>query len=288
VTDVVGDDERSRTTLWVEERLRRYSAATTHRILARRGRSLGMWMGVGFPKSGTNWLCELMGTSLGLPVPVDYQLPLMFKAVVHSHYSYNPKFPNAIYIRRDGRDVMTSFYFYWTRAIQMNKNPKFARGIREIFENLYGATFDPADVRGNLPKFVEYQMTVAPTTIGVPWNAHVRDWWDRPNVGHVSYEGLLADPVESMMTALAQASGDEPDRELVELAVRRHDFSKTAGRSSGQEDRAAFRRKGAAGDWRAHFTREAGEVFDSFAGADLVDFGYAEDRDWFRDLDRLS
>ena len=45
---------------------------------------------------------------------------------------------------------------------------------------------------------------------------------------------------------------------------------------------------GAFGDWRAHFTREAGEVFDSFAGADLVDFGYAEDRDWFRDLDRLS
>lgn len=281
---VVGDDDRSRATLWVEERLRRYSAATTHRILAHRGRSLGMWMGVGFPKSGTNWLCELMGTSLGLPVPVDYQLPIMYKAVVHSHYSYNPKFPHALYIRRDGRDVMTSLYFYWTRAIQMNKNPKFANGIREIFAGLFGPGFDPADVHGNLPKFVEYQMTVSPTTIGVPWHVHVRDWWGRPGVGQVSYEGLHANPVDEMVQALAAASGVEPDRELVELAVKRHDFSKSAGRTAGQEDRAAFRRKGAAGDWREHFTRQAGEVFDAYAGAELIEFGYAEDRDWFKNL----
>ena len=29
---------------------------------------------------------------------------------------------------------MTSFYFYWTRATQMNKNPRFSRGVREIFD----------------------------------------------------------------------------------------------------------------------------------------------------------
>lgn len=284
MTRVVGDDERSRSTLWAEEKLRRFSAAATHRIVVRRGRDLGMWVGCGFPKSGTNWLCELMGTSLGLPVPVDYQLPLMFRTVVHSHYLYDERMPNALYIRRDGRDVMTSFYFYWTRATLMRKNPRFARGIREIFDELYGPRFDPADVQGNLPRFIEYQMTVSPTTVGVPWHAHVRDWWGRPGVGHVRFEGLLEDPVEEMVQALAAASGEEPRRDLVELAVRRHDFSNTAGRSSGEEDRASFRRKGAAGDWRNHFTREAGEVFDSFAGDELVEFGYATDRTWFRDL----
>jgi hypothetical protein len=284
VTQIVGDDERSPRTLWVEEKLRRYSAATTHRILKHRGRSLGMWVGCGYPKSGTNWLCELMGTSLGLPVPVDYQLPIMFKAVVHSHYSYDPRMPNACYIRRDGRDVMTSFYFYWTRATKMGKNPRFSRGIQEIFDHLYGPGFDPADVRGNMPRFIEYQMTVSPTTHGVTWQQHVRDWWDRPRVGHVTYEGLHEDPVGSMCKALAEASGEEPDRELVELAVRRHDFSRSAGRTTGEEDRRSFRRKGAAGDWRNHFTREAGEVFDSFAGDDLVDFGYATDRTWWQDL----
>lgn len=281
---IVGDDDRSPRTLWVEEKLRRFSAATTHQILKRRGRSIGMWVGCGFPKSGTNWLCELMGTSLGLPVPVDYQLPLMFKAVVHSHYLYDERMPPAIYIRRDGRDVMTSFYFYWTRAMQMNKNPRFSRGIREIFDDLYGPGFDAADIQGNLPKFIEYQMTVAPTTAGTPWHAHVRDWWDRPGVGHVTFEGLLADPVNEMVQALRAASGEEPRRDLVELAVQRHDFSNSAGRSSGEEDRRAFRRKGASGDWRNHFTREAGEVFDSYAGDELVEFGYADDRTWFESL----
>jgi hypothetical protein len=283
VTRIVGDDERSARTLWAEEKLRRFSAATTHQILKRRGRSLGMWVGCGFPKSGTNWLCELMGTSLGLPVPVDYQLPLMFKSVVHSHYLYDERMPQAIYIRRDGRDVMTSFYFYWTRALQLNKNPRFSKGIAEIFDDLYGKSFDPADVQGNLPKFVEFQMTVSPTTVGTPWHVHVRDWWGRPGVGHVSFEGLHEDPVTEMMKALTDA-GAEPDQDLVELAVRRHDFSRSAGRAAGQEDRGSFRRKGVSGDWRNHFTPEAGEVFDSYAGDALVELGYETDRDWFRSL----
>lgn len=283
MTGIVGDDEHSPRTLWAEEKLRRFSAATTHQILKRRGRSLGMWVGCGFPKSGTNWLCELMGTSLGLPVPVDYQLPLMFKAVVHSHYLYDERMPQAIYIRRDGRDVMTSFYFYWTRALHLNKNPRFSKGIAEIFDGLYGPHYDPADVQGNLPKFVEYQMTVSPTTVGTPWHVHVRDWWERPGVGHVSFEGLHSNPVDEMVKALTDA-GAGPERELVELAVRRHDFSRSAGRKVGQEDRGSFRRKGESGDWRNHFTKEAGEVFDSYAGAALVDFGYETDRDWFRTL----
>ncbi|QYJ03939.1 sulfotransferase domain-containing protein [Nocardioides panacisoli] len=284
MTEIVGDDDRSPATLWAEEKLRRFSAAATHRILLRRGTELGMWVGCGFPKSGTNWLCELVGTSLGLPVPVDYQLPLMFRAVVHSHHLYDERTPPTVYIRRDGRDVMTSFYFYWTRAARMNKNPRFAQGLRDIFEDLYGPGFDPDDVRGNMPRFIEYQMTVAPTTHGVTWQQHVRDWWDRPGVGHVSFEGLHADPVEEVTRAIGAACGTEPDRDLVQLAVDRHDFARAAGRRSGEEDRRAFRRQGAAGDWRRHFTREAGEVFDSFAGADLVDFGYADDRHWYADL----
>lgn len=284
MTKSVGDDDRSRSTLWLEEKLRRFSVATTHRILRRRGRDLGMWVACGYPKSGTNWLCELMGTALGLPAPKEYQLPLMMAAVVHSHYLYHPRMPPAVYIRRDGRDVMTSLYFHWVRAQSLSKNPRVARGIRETFEKLYGAGFDPSDVRANLPTFIEYQMTVAPTTIGVSWQAHVRDWWDRNDVGHVTYEGLQDDPVGSMVRALADASGQELDPEVVELAVRRHAFSKTAGRKAGHEDRSNFWRKGISGDWRAHFTREAGETFDSFAGEALIEFGYATDRAWFHEL----
>jgi len=35
-----------------------------------------------------------------------------------------------------------------------------------------------------------------------------------------------------------------------------------------------------AGDGRHHFTRDAAEVFDHYAGQTLIDFGYECDRSW--------
>lgn len=281
---IVGDDQKSRSTLLVEEKLRRLSTGATHQVVLRRGTSLGMWVGCGYPKSGTSWLCSLMGTALGIPFPKDSQMPLMMSAVVHAHWNYDRRLPPSVYIRRDGRDVMVSLYFFWTRALRMSKSPRFRRGLSEIFHELYGPAFDPEDVGDNLPKFIEYQMTVAPTTHGVTWQQHLVDWWERPNVGHVSYEALLTNPAPELARALLDASGVRPDDEAVELATRRHAFKRDAGRKAGEENRGSFLRKGVSGDWRNHFPREAGEAFDSFAGAELVQFGYADDRDWYRDL----
>lgn len=281
---IVGDDHRARATLFVEEKMRRLSTGVTHQIVLRRGGSLGMWVGCGYPKSGTSWLCSMMGTALGLPFPKDSQLPVMMSAVVHAHWNYDRRLPPTVYIRRDGRDMMVSLYFFWTRALRMSKSPRFRRGLSDIFDKLYGPSFDPADIARNLPRFIEYQMEVAPTTHGVTWQAHLLDWWDRPRVGHVSYEALLADPAPELARALGDASGVVPDLETVELSTRRHAFTRDAGRKAGVEDRGSFLRKGVSGDWRNHFTRDAGEVFDAFAGAELVKFGYAEDRDWFREL----
>lgn len=275
---------KSAATLFVEEKLRRFSRGATRQIVTRRGRELDMWIGCGYPKSGTVWLCKQMSTALGVPFPVEYQMPIMMSSVVHSHWTYDDRFPPAVYIRRDGRDVVVSMYFHWTRGLRINREPRYVRALREIFDRLYGPSFDPDDVRGNMPKFIDYQMTVAPTTHGITWQDHIRDWWDRPHVGHVSYEGLLSDPVDTLYDALAAAAGEEPDREVVELAVRRHQFKRETGRAPGEENLGSFNRKGVAGDWRSHFTAEAGEVFDSYAGADLVEFGYETGRDWYRDL----
>jgi hypothetical protein len=278
------DHHKPKTTLFVEEKLRKLSRGATRQIVLHRGRGLNMWLGAGYPKSGTVWLCKLMSTALGLPLPVDYQLPIMMSSVIHSHWRYDARYPPAIYIRRDGRDVVVSMYFHWTRGLRMKRDPRYSRALAEIFDSLYGKSFDPADSVGNMPKFVEYQMTVAPTTHGITWQDHIRDWWGKPHVGHVSYEDLLADPAETMFQGLAAASGNEPDRELIELAVRRHQFNRETGRSSGAENRGSFMRKGVAGDWRTHFNKEAGEIFDSYAGADLVEFGYETGRDWFHSL----
>lgn len=278
------DHHKPKSTLFVEEKLRRVARGATRQIVTRRGRGLNMWIGCGYPKSGTVWLGKQMSTALGIPMPIDYQMPIMMPAVIHAHWRYDERFPHSIYIRRDGRDVLVSMYFHWTRGLQMKRDPKYAAALAGIFERLYGPSFDPDDVRANMPRFIEYHMTESPTTRGITWQDHIRDWWDRPQVGHVSYEGLLSDPVEELSRAIKDASGSEPKREAVELAVRRHAFSSETGRKQGEENRGSFLRKGVAGDWREHFTAEAGEAFDSYAGPDLIDFGYESDRDWFRTL----
>jgi hypothetical protein len=185
-----------------------------------------------------------------------------------------------VYIRRDGRDTVVSMYFHWTRGLRLTRDPRYVKALTGIFTRLYGPNFDPNDIEANLPKYIEYQMTEAPTTQGITWQDHIRDWWERPGVGHVTYEQLLADPADHLYSAMQLASPDGPSRELVELAVERHKFVRETGRTSGTENRNSFKRKGASEDWRNHFTREAAETFDSYAGQALIDFGYEPDRSW--------
>jgi hypothetical protein len=267
----------------VSEQLRRAAARSTKEIVLRRGRDLGMYVGAGFPKSGTVWLCQLMGTYLGVPYPREYLSPVAMASVIHAHWRYDERFPPATYVRRDGRDVLVSFYFFYVAGLDDPKRPDRARRLRDTFTEMYGAGFDPHDVRANLPRFVEWQMTAPRASYGLPWHEHVADWWDRPRVGHVSYEGLLEDPVPELMQAMETMTGSA-DETLADLATRRWEFALASGRKAGTEDRGNFLRKGVAGDWRTHFCREAGEVFDSFAGAALVELGYAEDRSWWREL----
>lgn len=284
VTEQEHDHIKPKATLFVEEKLRRVARGATRQIVTRRGAELGMWNGAGYPKSGTVWLCKQLGSALGLPAPIDYQLPIMMQSVIHSHWMYDERFGPSVYIRRDGRDVVVSMYFHWMRGLVLKRDPKYSAALAEIFHKLYGPSFDPDDAVGNMPKFIEYQMTVAPTTRGVTWQDHIRAWWDQPNVGHVSYENLLVDGVNELSQAIEKAQGTPVDRRLVELAVERHAFKTETGRAAGEEHRGSFLRKGIAGDWVEHFSREAGEVFDQFAGQDLVDFGYEADRTWWHQL----
>lgn len=265
------------------EQLRRLAARGTREVLRRRGDELGMFIGCGFPKSGTVWLCQLMGTALGVPYPREYRSPIAMAAVIHAHWRFDPSFPSSAYIRRDGRDVVVSRYFYYVRALTGQGKPRRARRLHAIFHRLYGPRFDPDDARGNLPRFIEAQFAEPLGSAGLAWHQHIEDWWDRPRVTHVSYEQLLEDPVP-IVTKLMDALGGRGDPRIARATVDRWSFATTTQRLAGDEDRQSFQRKGVAGDWRNHFSREAGEVFDSCTGDALIDLGYETDRDWYRHL----
>lgn len=269
----------------VEEQLRRAAARATHEIARRRGDKLGMVFGCGYPKSGTVWLCQMLGSYLGSPYPQNYLLPVAMRSVIHSHADYDPRLPPTVYVTRDGRDVMTSLYFYNMRALTLPRNPKHKSKLRSKYKHAFGAGFDPQDIRRNLPRFIELE-AANPTGAHVTWQEHVRDWHRTTStVAHVSYEEMLATPTESLMRVMGEVTGEEPDEQRAQLAAERYSFATATQRKPGQEDRSSFIRKGTAGDWRNHFTREAGEVFDRHAGEALVECGYAENRRWYEGLE---
>ena len=67
---------------------------------------------LGYPKSGTTWICQLLAGSLGLPFPQHSILPVGFAAVVHGHEMVSRKYPTGAYIVRDGRDVAVSSFHH--------------------------------------------------------------------------------------------------------------------------------------------------------------------------------
>ena len=262
------------------EQLRRVAARATHQLVLRRGRELGVWVGCGYPKSGTVWLCQLMSAYLDKPYPREYQAPILMPSVIHAHWPWDPRMPPTVYVVRDGRDVAVSLYFHQIRMFANAKNPRRTRELQEIFHRLYGPGFDTADVRAALPKFIEFEMTERDTLRGWNWAEHVRHWTGRAGVAQVRYEAMLSDTASELHRAMVELGAPRQEPRLADLAAQRYDFALSAGRAEGSEDPSSFLRKGVAGDWRQYFTREAAEVFDHYAGDVLIEQGYETSKDW--------
>ena len=267
-----------------DEQLRRVAARATHQIVLRRGLDLGVWVGCGYPKSGTVWLCQLMSSYLDKPYPRDYRAPIMMSSVVHAHWRWDPRLPPTLYVTRDGRDVMVSLYFHQVRMFANDSNPRRTRELRETFRRLYGPDHDPSDIRAALPKFIEFEMTERDTLRGWNWAEHIRHWAGRDRVAYVRYEDLLADTATELHRAMVELNAPQQDARLAEIATERYEFSLSSGRTDGAEDPSSFLRKGIAGDWKQHFTREAAEVFEHHAGDVLLEREYVSSRDWYKEL----
>ena len=260
-------------------------------VLHRRGVLRAAAYVMEYPKSGGSWVSRMV-TDL---VAIDAARPSAGKGsntntrtprpVRRDHWRHSPHLRPAIYVVRDGRDVAVSLYFYHQRELTFGgERAKLADAyLREIL----GDGYDMADSKANLPAFIR---SLNERPFGgllrrsgnrrlLGWPAHIADWIDRPNVLVVRYEDLLEDTGREMGRVAGHLGLHVTDQDLTDLAAR-HSFEATSGRRPGQEDRVAHQRKGIAGDWRNHFTREAGEAFLAYGGSALIALGYAEDDGW--------
>ncbi|MDC0936289.1 sulfotransferase domain-containing protein [Pirellulales bacterium] len=237
---------------------------------------------LGYPRSGTVWASQMVADYLQLPYPMLSYFPIGFPAVLHGHQLVEKQGPPTIYVLRDGRDALTSAYFYFRRSVPGSDLSKAPRHVRRIFR---GAR-DVDDVQANLPAFIESQCT-SPISTPQNWAQHAQSALhsDHKNLPILRYEQMKSDCEASLAEAMSVFLEKPANMQRVRESVDRFSFARQSGRQPGQEDSAAIVRKGATGDWVNHFTREAAEVFDHYCGDALIEFGYETDRSW---IDRIG
>ena len=184
-----------------------------------------------------------------------------------------------IHIIRDGRDVAVSMMHHmWNYAkseggIYPLKPEELAR--REAYRNNSSLLLSEG-------LFVKDRLT----SIVAEWSTEVgKAVEDGPvllgdNYTEVRYEDLLQQPVEEV-GRLLEFLGADADIETVRACIETTSFETlTQGRKRGEEDPAAFVRKGIAGDWRNVFTEEDRRIFKEAAGDLLIKLGYEKGMGW--------
>jgi len=238
---------------------------------------------VGYPRSGTTWVCQLIADYLRLPFPRNTVLPVGFPAVVHGHEIVWKNYPKCVYVLRDGRDAELSMFYYAGRRTLDGTGRRTTRRMRKRFRNVH----DLDNVRDHIADFIVQQQD-RPIASRVAWGDHVRSYLEatNPNVVLLRFEDLVQTGEVALAKTVAQLTGKEADMQRVRDTLNRYSqdaqrpFIGSLGQSGGN-----YLRKGRTGDWRKTFTRKAAEVFDRYWGDVLIEAGYETDHLW---VDRLE
>lgn len=237
---------------------------------------LPLYLVAEFPKSGGTWFSRMLAECLEVPFPDPWSNHRFESCVLRGHHLYNRRFRNTVAVFRDGRDVVVSSYYFF--LFPAEGNLKYS--VEDTRRRLNFADYE--DIHTNLPRFIEYLFCEYPR-VGwsncFSWSEFV-DSWHNKAVAEVKYEDLLASPHQTLARVVKQLAGRELSPERLDQIVQTYSFESMTGRKRGSEERTAFARKGIAGDWKNHFSAEAREVFDAYAGQQLLTLGYENDRQW--------
>lgn len=224
---------------------------------------------VGYPKSGNTWMQVLVaGTIYGIlpeycPDTViqeiypdvhykkyykRYREPMIF----WSHHLPIPAYRRVIYLVRDGRDVMVSYYHYLMATT--NGKVDFFRMVKEG--------------KGLFP---------------CKWHEHVEAWLLNPYNAEmiiVKYEELHADPI-NVLKRVCEFIGEERSESIVKMVVESATLEKMKSREKkyGWDNpkwpkNVPFIRKGKIGTYKEEMPPEVLEAFIQDAYDTLKKLGY--------------
>lgn len=244
---------------------------------------------VTFPKSGTIWMQQILllleakgdvnsiskvsddKYSNGDLVPwieVNGQVHQFITApsprlrVSHLSYRLMPKALSqkkgkVIYVARNPKDVLVSFYFFHKLATML-ETPK---SFEDFFEKF---------MRGDV--------------MGGSWFEHIKSWFshkDDINMLFITYEEMIQD-LHAAMKRIVEFLGKDLSEEQLDSVVKHSTFTNMRKIPQANYEQVPgellnhhqgkFMRKGTIGDWKNHFTVAQNERFDEVFKQEMKDF----------------
>ena len=230
---------------------------------------------VSFPRSGSTWVRFMLANLIvGSDRPLGFETMEEHVPDLHtpgiedilrkmppgrllkSHSLYDQQYKRVVYLVRDGRDTMVSYYHYHC----------------------------PHNLQATFIDFLRIHHVIWPGA----WHRHVESWLDHKDglsLLLVRYEDLLTDP-DDQLRRIADFAALPADQERIAQAVRNCEFAtlqKIETEKGGfRTDNPGFRffRTGRSGTWKEYFGPEHKELFKRLANPTLLRLGYVDGPNW--------
>ena len=227
-----------------------------------------------YPKSGGTWITSLLGDTLHYDKRDIYvgngfnlfdiskhpwyeglsDLNITDDCVIKSHELPDSRivdFPaKYIHLIRDGRDVVTSKYFYEHDFCVKNM--------------IYDAFFVPFD---------DYL-----TRVTLEWKDYILCWLERSDI-ICKYEDFLSDPATTLKFVIERLDL-EASVESINLAITLNTKDKIRKALDKTFEHNTFVRKGESNDWKNYFSEFNKAAFKKIAGDVLITLNYEKSLDW--------
>lgn len=212
---------------------------------------------IAYPKSGITWLIRLLSDVLSSPVYDQSTGEYVWWGgkeggyIIHNrHEYYQPELHDGkiiVFLQRDPRDIVISAWFYRGHKIPLEQS------MRTMWQ---GKTY------------VSWVGSWSGLATVYEWTTCTR------------YEWLIKYAAIELQSIARQIVGGYLDIEKCQQAIENHSFKNMLAQMNDPH----FMRKGIVGDWKNHFTREIAKEFNDHLGKFMLERGYVDNLDWWKEL----